>query len=67
MTLNDRRPPEQMAAAQAALQDVPVKWVLGSHPLEILDTTDVLCLSGGVPLDNPLVVEAVQTGHAPDQ
>lgn len=62
VTLNDRRPPEQMATAQAAVQGVAVKWVLGSHPLEILDTTDVLCLSGGVPLDNPLVVEAVRRG-----
>ena len=24
--------------------------------------TDVLCISGGVPLDNPLVVEAMQRG-----
>ena len=60
VTLNDRRPAEQMAAAQAVLQDVEVKWVLGSHPLEILDTTDILCLSGGIPLDNPIVVEAVR-------
>ena len=60
MTLNDRRTTRQMAAAQAALAGCTVTWVLGGHPLEILDTTDVLCLSGGVPLDNPLVVEAVR-------
>jgi UDP-N-acetylmuramoylalanine--D-glutamate ligase len=62
VTLNDRRPAEEMSTAQAALADMPVTWVLGSHPIEILDTTDVLCLSGGIPLDNPIVVEAVKRG-----
>ena len=62
VTVNDRRTAEQMADAQSALADMPVTWVLGSHPVEILDKTDILCLSGGVPLDNPIVVEAVQRG-----
>jgi len=60
VTVNDRRTTEQMAAARSALADSPVTWVLGSHPVEILDTTDVVCLSGGVPLDNPIVVEATR-------
>ena len=59
VTVNDRATGERMVAARAALSEVPVTWVLGSHPVEILDRTDVLCLSGGVPLDNPLVVEAI--------
>ncbi len=62
VTVNDRRTAEQMAAARSALSDTPVTWVLGSHPVEILDTTDIVCLSGGVPLDNPIVVEAVRRG-----
>jgi UDP-N-acetylmuramoylalanine--D-glutamate ligase len=62
VTVNDRRPVEQMSEAQSALADFPVTWVLGSHPLEILDTTDIVCLSGGVPLDNPIVVEATRRG-----
>ena len=62
VTVNDRRNPEQMAASRSALADMPVTWVLGSHPVEILDTTDILCLSGGIPLDNPLVVEAILRG-----
>ena len=62
VTLNDRRTPGEMADSQAALAGVPLTWVLGSHPLELLDSTDVLCLSGGVPLDNPLVVEALRRG-----
>ena len=62
VTVNDRRTAEQMAAARSALADTPVTWVLGSHPLEILDTTDIVCLSGGVPLDNPIVIEAARRG-----
>ena len=62
VTLNDRRSPEQMADARLALADLSVTWVLGGHPVEILDTTDVLCISGGIPLENPLVVEAVKRG-----
>jgi UDP-N-acetylmuramoylalanine--D-glutamate ligase len=58
VTVNDRRTPVEMAAARSALADIPVTWVLGSHPVEILDTADVLCISGGIPLDNPLVVAA---------
>lgn len=40
------------------LRDVDVDWVLGGHPLALLDDTDVLALSGGVPLSIPLVQEA---------
>ena len=62
VTLNDRRTAQEMSAARAALADTPITWVFGGHPIELLATTDVLCLSGGVPLDNPLVVEASRRG-----
>jgi UDP-N-acetylmuramoylalanine--D-glutamate ligase len=60
--MNDQRSAEQMAASRSALADTPVTWVLGSHPVEILDSTDIVCLSGGVPLYNPIVVEAARRG-----
>ena len=62
VTVNDRRSAEQLVAARSALADLPITWVLGSHPLGILDATDILFLSGGVPLDNPVVVEAQRRG-----
>ncbi len=62
VTLNDRRAAEEMVAAQAALADLPIRWVFGDHPLDLLDTTDVLCLSGGIPLTLPLVQEAIRRG-----
>jgi UDP-N-acetylmuramoylalanine--D-glutamate ligase len=62
VTLNDRRPASQMQEARAALEGVPVTWELGGHPLSLLDRTEVLCISGGIPLDNPLIVEALRRG-----
>lgn len=58
VTINDRRSPDEMAPTQDSLADVQVAWVLGGHPLDLLDQAEVLCISGGIPLDNPLVVEA---------
>ena len=46
----------------ASLADTNVEWALGGHPLELLNNTDVLCLSGGVPLTLPIVQEAVKRG-----
>ena len=60
VTVNDRRTPAEMSAARAALADTPVIWVLGSHPVDLLDTTDILCISGGIPLNNPLVISAIE-------
>ncbi len=60
--LNDLRPLDDMRAAQAAISDVDVEWVLGSHPLELLERVDLLCPSGGIPLSLPIVAEAIQRG-----
>lgn len=62
VTINDRRSPEAMASARSTLVDLPITWVLGGHPVEILDGADCLCISGGIPLDNPMVLAAVQRG-----
>jgi UDP-N-acetylmuramoylalanine--D-glutamate ligase len=57
VTLNDRRPPGEMQAVMADMAGYQVKWVLGDHPLSLLDDTDLVCLSGGVPLSLPIVQE----------
>ncbi len=62
VTLNDRRSALDLAEAQSALSGTGVTWVLGSHPIDILDETDIVCLSGGIPLTNPIVVEANRRG-----
>jgi UDP-N-acetylmuramoylalanine--D-glutamate ligase len=58
VTLNDRRRPEEMTAVMNSLADLGLRWELGGHPLSLLEGTEMLAVSGGVPLDNPLVVEA---------
>lgn len=39
-----------------------VEFVLGEHPENLLAGADLLCISGGVPLDLPLVQTALQRG-----
>lgn len=60
--LNDQRPFEHLQDARWALQDLPVEWVVGGHPLSALEGVQMVCLSGGVPLTLPLVQEAMRQG-----
>ena len=62
VTLSDARSEADLGVARGSLAEYPITWVLGGHPLELLDSTDVLCLSGGVPLTLPVVAEAVKRG-----
>lgn len=62
VVLNDKRQSVELQSAQQDLAGLPIQWILGGHPLSILDGIDLLCLSGGVPLDNPLAVEAQKQG-----
>lgn len=62
VTVSDSRHADAVSSARASLADMNVTWALGGHPLELLDTTDVLCLSGGVPLTLPIVQEAIKRG-----
>ncbi len=56
--LNDRRSDEELSAIRQELSDLNIQWATGAHPFEILDGVDLVCLSGGVPLDLPMVQEA---------
>jgi UDP-N-acetylmuramoylalanine--D-glutamate ligase len=62
VTLSDNRSETDLEPARQALAGLPVEWVPGGHPLELLDQTDLLCLSGGVPLTLPIVAEAQKRG-----
>jgi UDP-N-acetylmuramoylalanine--D-glutamate ligase len=62
VTLSDMRDEAELRLARESLAEYQVHWALGGHPLELLDSTDVLCLSGGVPLTLPIVTEAVKRG-----
>jgi UDP-N-acetylmuramoylalanine--D-glutamate ligase len=64
VTLSDQQPAAALGPALATLAGLPVELVLGGHPESLLDGCDLLCLSGGVPPDLPLVAAARARGIA---
>ncbi len=62
VTLNDKRPGEQLKTSMEGLTHPHLTWVTGDHPLELLDSAEIVCLSGGVPLDLPIVRAAAARG-----
>ena len=62
--LNDKRPASELLEARTALSDIDlenpgaIRWVFGGHPLNLLDDVTMVCISGGVPLTIPLIIEA---------
>jgi len=60
VTVSDAKPEAELHDSISSLRELKVKFVLGGHPLSLLDDCDVLCLSGGVPIDLPIVIEAQQ-------
>jgi len=64
VTVSDVKTADQLAEAIKSLDGAPIQYALGGHPSELLDGCDLLCLSGGVPVDLPIVVEAQKRGIA---
>jgi UDP-N-acetylmuramoylalanine--D-glutamate ligase len=63
VVLNDRRAPDQLQDEISQMVSTGVGWATGGHPLSLLEPRpDLLCISGGVPLTNPLVQAAVASG-----
>jgi UDP-N-acetylmuramoylalanine--D-glutamate ligase len=62
VTVTDAKPAEALADSLATLAGLPVTYVLGDHPLSLLDRVGVAFVSPGVPLEIPLLVEAVRQG-----
>jgi UDP-N-acetylmuramoylalanine--D-glutamate ligase len=60
--INDQRSLEQLTVARQELEGLPIHWEVGGHPLYVLDEVTLVCVSGGVPLDIPLVSEAQKRG-----
>ena len=66
--MNDQKPLDQLEAVkksldeQAGMNASRIEWFLGSHPLSLLEGADAVCVSGGVPLNLPLIQEARAAG-----
>jgi len=66
VVVNDQKPAEQLQSSIDQLSNLDpqistrIDWSFGGHPIALLDGADLVCPSGGVPLDVPLVLEAIQ-------
>ena len=59
VSVTDRKDAKVLQDVISDFQEEEINWVLGGHPIELLDGADYLSLSGGVPLSIPLVQEAL--------
>jgi UDP-N-acetylmuramoylalanine--D-glutamate ligase len=62
VVVSDLRDEAALAEPLTELVGLSVRYVLGEHPASLLDGADLVCLSGGVPLDAPIVVAAQERG-----
>jgi len=61
VTVSDIKSREELSEGIEALAGLPVRFVLGGHPTEILEA-DVIFVSPGVPLEVPILAEAGKRG-----
>lgn len=62
VVISDLRTYKQLQASMASLTGLGIDYVLGEHPMSLLEGTDILAISGGVPADIPLVKAAQARG-----
>jgi UDP-N-acetylmuramoylalanine--D-glutamate ligase len=62
VVVSDLKPEGALASARAELEDLPLRYVFGEHPLELLRGADMLCLSGGIPAQIPIAQAAREQG-----
>ena len=62
VTVSDLQGEDALADRLKELADLPIRYALGGHPIHLLDDTDLLFLSGGVPVGVPIVREAQERG-----
>ncbi|MCA9960248.1 MAG: UDP-N-acetylmuramoyl-L-alanine--D-glutamate ligase [Anaerolineales bacterium] len=64
VVVSDMRTPQQLESSMRQLADLEIEYVLGEHPMSLLEKVDVVAISGGVPADAPLV-RAAQARQIP--
>ncbi len=60
VTINDKKMPNELQEEQDSLKDIDIEWMLGAHFSSLLKGKDLVCVSGGIPLDLPLIKDAVR-------
>ena len=64
VTVTDLRAAETLQSALTELSDLDIEFILGEHPLTLLNDADMVAISGGVPADAPFV-QAARERHIP--
>ncbi len=62
VTISDLGSRDQLKPGIEELEDLEINFVLSEHPMSLLEGTDILAISGGVPTDIPLVQAARAQG-----
>ncbi len=68
VVMNDQKTSDQLEAARLSLNELDhtsksrIEWMIGTHPISLLDNAEMVCVSGGVPLNLPLIQEAQKRG-----
>ncbi|OGO15414.1 MAG: UDP-N-acetylmuramoylalanine--D-glutamate ligase [Chloroflexi bacterium RBG_16_48_8] len=62
VVVSDLKRTGELAAVREELAEWPIEYVLGEHPMNLLENTSVVFVSGGVPLNLPLIQEARNLG-----
>ncbi|HHH82290.1 MAG TPA: UDP-N-acetylmuramoyl-L-alanine--D-glutamate ligase, partial [Chloroflexi bacterium] len=62
VTVSDLKAEDALTSQMEELKGFNLEYVLGEHPLSLLEGAETLFLSGGVPADLPLVLEARSRG-----
>ncbi|NHZ72064.1 MAG: UDP-N-acetylmuramoyl-L-alanine--D-glutamate ligase [Aquificales bacterium] len=58
VTITDLRSAEILQTALADLSDLTIEFILGEHPMTLLNKADMVAISGGVPANAPFVQAA---------
>jgi UDP-N-acetylmuramoylalanine--D-glutamate ligase len=62
VVVSDLKNAEELAVEREELAEWPIAYVLGEHPMNLLENTSVVFVSGGVPLGLPIIQEAKNLG-----
>jgi UDP-N-acetylmuramoylalanine--D-glutamate ligase len=60
VVMTDLKTEEELMDTVERFSEAGIRWVLGAHPLNLLDDADLIAVSGGVPLTIPLITEAIK-------
>lgn len=60
--LNDNRPLTELGIKPETLEELGIQSYFGGHPPNLLEGIDAVCVSGGVPLELPIIQAARQGG-----